>query len=1234
MNKHANSQKGSMLVGNMIALVILGVSSAGLIHYTANVQRLVKSSVESVEYKPALKQAMINNLKGLLIEKTINEKGKSTHEKQGKEEPNNNIYGICSLVQLAQNTANVVTPTNDVVKLINLDLHNIENSKNPSWNLERWKHFFPQTEYEFESASECSSRFPDWTDDDDNSTTRQCLKYKSSEVSEIYASVSWTPTTFPKSEGEATILSLLTPIDTDNPEKAVLDSKEVVFFLKVELAGTDSNENGQDSLVISSQADMIWANDVGECHVPDPSAPADNEQYTLVKFSGVGPGSSLSRGVINSPYNVDTTGYVSGGPNCRHNIKIGELNQDIVQAGNVAGIRLSSLTSLNARISCTRNTFKCKNKLTDALPNPLDTHYQKILNEYDDLQFKFELTGFTEPEIPNATSLFTFKKGGQEEEWVSPLAEEPNTPLTANFTIGDRTDFKAIHAGQSTIQAVVTGAGIKKACHNICKQYQPSDPSTYIYPAITINATNEEDDEEKTCSFKSDWHVAQSNNNHQFNRVHCTVCYTKACHRYGLGTFGPFRQEFSGEEWDKFWEHLEKTSSQPDKRLNLSRTNILRELPLEPLDSQLPECTVQQNTAPQNSIALSNPDSDKKCVAINIETTKGLTNFANPEYTATSCKQLLPVLCFVGGQYRPAIKVDPNDPLKSAEVVKTNFKGAQKACMEMGQEIGKVYDLGILALRQWYGTITIDRSSNRNIQQMAEDTVTPFLKKGTSLANGFLANPETVQQYDFINNATRGMFLAPPTGYKQVNLTNKINTEILSATAAKNGKMWLAIERDNGGFVMASPPYADLTKNHPYALYFGKVLGNPIITFLKDKTTQLNSNGSYLALAHNIRWKGLYQENKNTSLPFLCKKEGQFFVTPTTAKAAIVTGSGDNENTKAGHTACQKIGSQFVPPISSMEWAQALLALNSHDPHLPFPDPLSDPKPHPLSSGQCQYPGAFLSINGKNKCKKLFPEGNSFLYEKEVEIKKAWVALKIKDEATNLVGNNGFTENIENLRYLNNFPANSIFYTPDEPLPTNETNMGIINGEGKLQELKLNNIAKKINGKVVTQIDENTYFKKLCLDKKSVNLEVIASNNICDEDKEEVTEGDLTDKYRKSIRFMVAWKQAVKLGDKFIINEEFLEEAKNQAKNKICKEIATDTFEICKSDCATSFHSCKNSCPADNPKTKHVNENQVCISRCKNQHTECNNDCTSKKDTNESNCDSSYEIKNTKVNFF
>ena len=115
-------------------------------------------------------------------------------------------------------------------------------------------------------------------------------------------------------------------------------------------------------------------------------------------------------------------------------------------------------------------------------------------------------------------------------------------------------------------------------CRSICKN---NISKNYVYPVIDVDAVD------SNCPFKRDFRDNENNKaNNENNKVGCTVCYMKACHRIGVGTFGPISD-----------------SNMPALSSNIQGVQqVIQGLPDEPLDAQLPECHVNDSSVTKKSI--------------------------------------------------------------------------------------------------------------------------------------------------------------------------------------------------------------------------------------------------------------------------------------------------------------------------------------------------------------------------------------------------------------------------------------------------------------------------------------------------------------------------------------------------------------------------------------------------------------------------------------------------------
>ena len=216
--------------------------------------------------------------------------------------------------------------------------------------------------------------------------------------------------------------------------------------------------------------------------------------------------------------------YSSDAVACDRKLDISNVNDDIVQIGQNDDLRLASVIALNARLSCNKNRFSCKQKITT---EPL------VAETYDDIEFSFNLynksTGFVNIEEFN----ITLKKANGTEldgtsnkilDSVDASFADDNGVIDGNEKDIDYQILRGSQLMRANIKNESGSTQLSSYCHSICQSYDPADADTYVYPVInieekkvTINGV------ENGCSFTKDYSDEQS------NRVHCTVCHTKAC---------------------------------------------------------------------------------------------------------------------------------------------------------------------------------------------------------------------------------------------------------------------------------------------------------------------------------------------------------------------------------------------------------------------------------------------------------------------------------------------------------------------------------------------------------------------------------------------------------------------------------------------------------------------------------------------------------------------------------
>ena len=1005
---------------------ILGISGAGLMHYVNNFRQTSQTAVEQAEYKPQMRQLIINNLRALLIEKNINQSG---------EFDSTSIHGICSLIKSPEAVYGV--------EKIEMDLLNIKTKENPSLtDNKRWQHFFQKSEWQIAQDDYCrriDSNF-------EKNKLSYCFSYGAENASpEFYAIARIIPLSFLTENSQHNMQE----IDITSEQLAVLDAKKVFFHLETRLMSaasfnTDSNSDNSESVnsagsYISSQSSITWANDVGECVVT-----LEDGTQTIARFSGTGTGTSIDTVLFNNPSFIQEDGK---------KLQLLSLIPNAIQSGQIDGdLNISTVTRLNVKMSCTAHTFKCKKRMDDQ-------NYEAE-KTFDDLSFAFNIYNKTNQKIPIQAIKFTLKNNNNEMD---------NTQ--ADHTLADTT-FKGIYTGESnpagsdipadipSSYGVIEGnvTGVSQYCKDICNDYTPGEENTYFYPSIRIvGEDNKKFEKNYNYGFISSTEVDTS------NRVHCTVCHMKSCNRFGLNTFGPYKEE------------TREFTTEP-------QIETIYGLADEPLDGQVPECAVENKydeirKIPSKILELTTTNTNNSgctAIAMGISDENSFTDFSKNAYNFTDCTEKLPVLCFVDGYYVPAMDIDKNNPNSPKRPITKDFASAHEACLKQGREIGSYQSLGFHLVHH-----NVINGTGPNLQggfNIFDTIIAKLIEKANASFNfndifGDSGTDQTdsSKKFDFINNAERGMFLAPPPDHK-VDFISTSTQNIINALKNRGyNKIWIAMESDGDEAAIASLPWALEAKNHPLSVYYGVREGDSAqrsfialndtddnrndITPLKKAVVDENetvirkadNNSKYFALIYDIRWRGILPVQKETELPYVCKSisTGQFFITlDENAPSSIKNQKGKPET---GAAKCAAASGIFVPPESSMDWVKLMLELNPNDEHHPFPKPnatrswqngtvwqdskrskdyLQGNETNKYNVGQAVYPIGELSWKDIKK------DGKPI---KLPGLKKAWVSLKYQGNPTSTADK--YKENsvrINRFKSLSelNTTAGSIFNAP------------------------------------------------------------------------------------------------------------------------------------------------------------------------------------------------------------
>lgn len=602
------------------------------------------------------------------------------------------------------------------------------------------------------------------------------------------------------------------------------------------------------------------------------------------------------------------------------------------------------------------------------------------------------------------------------------------------------------------------------------------------------------------------------------NRFRCIVCHSKICTKYGVGAFGPI------ETQDGFQGLVD-----------------------EPLDGTIPECKLPKNNN-NNEYDLPSPTGTSgDCVAITGLDSANDFKFSSASYEFHNCSSQLPVLCFAYGHYIPAVTL--SSPTADPTIFTGKFEEAQEACYKMGRELVKKTELGGF-FKTFWGSVPGDTNANA-----AASLGLPGLSSNTNY-------------FDYVNNAARGIFIAPSYGLGEISniLKNGYIKKFIDNTSLN--KAWVAMRNDGGGQLIGVIPWAPVASSN-VAIFRRKA--RPHGAILLKNTNTISPSDTDTVLTHNIQHKGVYNvDGSSGSRKALCRKvdssgkfkEFKFSATTTLANAP---------------TACITAGAKFFPPISSLEWVKAMTLIQKNDEVYPFPDPgdLSGHTSHIFS----------LSVNAPS----------------------LWVALSKK------TGDNGaHTEKwiLSDVYFPDNSGGVESIFKAGADMPDKGSGyIGIIDSQGRPY------VPSGLNGQAVRNTNFLSSYKKACYSgtNPATLKPSVSATNFCSSGHTEVAETWLKHK-RKSIKFMSEWvnRNTSPSGsktfsnDKFLINQDAIDELKQRAKNVYCRK---KDCPNCDSRCDNAYTSeratCRDNCPKSCTQTDSTAPDPNCAAACPPANAAC-----------------------------
>lgn len=407
----------------------------------------------------------------------------------------------------------------------------------------------------------------------------------------------------------------------------------------------------------------------------------------------------------------------------------------------------------------------------------------------------------------------------------------------------------------------------------------------------------------------------------------CTICYMKNCKRLGRNTFGPMYNPYQ---------------------------QIKKDLPLEPLDAALPECSNYSSSFRfgrrgwfTEEPVFSFYEMLFKKGTVNVDNKKCLSYSPSNSFSSTgvltqsSCTSRKNPLCAAfGGRYRGKKR--------------GTFNQANKICYDLGKETVTSSKLTDLA-RSTDGYVTPKTrlpSLVTNLSQTGLFLFTPNFLNYTELknANNNLSFSDFINRnntkYQFSTTETVGDFFLP---YQTLN--KKSGAETGTGNYPQYWAHSILEFKDSRG---SSYPafYWKSTPGSAAGKFQVKVFSQTLASKLSWIRSTFRSNYKAGLLINHIKGKGLLWGNpvQNRSFAFLCWRQrvtGQYTLFRSDSRQRRPGKSSANKSKKwtDGQKICQDRGGQFFPLFTGRQWTRALHLAGTHSSDYVFPDPDTEVKP-------------------------------------------------------------------------------------------------------------------------------------------------------------------------------------------------------------------------------------------------------------------------------------------------
>ena len=896
-----SKNKGFSLLGSLLGFSLLGLSTVGLATYMGNFEQTqVQYSEQSdVLFKhKTLLETMKAMLVGVQVKVNQSNKGLITSFK---------TQGICQLVTNAEdfNYGNIKDKFSCPIRI---KKSNIKNGNLLGLTDSRWTYFLNEIgnrKWVIASGNECSGGnngfFGDFTVSNKGDEFTKCLKFSKDNKSNMYARVKITPQTI---------------LNVDDSDPVDIDLLEYQLESVISLQNIKT-ENTEQTYAISKSEKLVLSSEVLECHICEDNSCSSLSKYVRARLSTSSLDSAIDEKFC---YHSDINE-----PNICKALSIDYVSKNVLQAGQIAsntGIQeviLESDTAQNVASSCSSHVFRCKN-------DPSQFEEDEIFDPSIRITYGLYLDTFLKSS--NIDSI-DFKVGN----WtLSALhdAGDGNSRVGRDSQNGKKTfkgkgNFWPLKSGgmEVTSYASVKNGDIN-ICKNICEFHKNKkkipNPKIHIFWNDAIGTA---------CDKEFDL---------EHDKVQCTVCHTKNCHRYGVGTFGP-----------------------------------VNELNNEPLDGSIPECIMHEkytdneykHTDNENKHTIGGADiEENRCVKAKrpgfeaVSCGSGVGYRDNNAYTYNTGSSGK-TLCFVNGESK-ILTGGSTDGLQALLNCQAPLKEVQKLGAPSNEGLWTSGLLPSLALA--YNLPPFSSGTGTTIKSILDAAELPITQDAGK-------DVITIE-----NNANMATYFG-----------DSLKSDIEDGT-------WVNIQRDKAGVFHEGWP--SMIKGGDWAFFYREPLDG--VRYIDDVSAAIKShsrparpifiktNNTFhadygypdesnieeevgaLLLTHHLKYRGLRGVKSVTTrtFPYLCRDISA--TADTLIQDIFKLSTTKGRNLSEGYQACRALGPNwyFIPPDSRKLWAAALQTVAPNAPRYSFPNPFNfvDGVPFYNSDGNLSFKYGELPI--------------------------------------------------------------------------------------------------------------------------------------------------------------------------------------------------------------------------------------------------------------------------------